>query len=104
MEFQLRNYKGGCAARAEAFYLNDAKAYIIGILLHSYSTVTSFALWVLGIDTLKLKGVFFLSLNLIKAIYPYMRVRALIKSPITYQIRIYFCTSVFIYDLGFIHL
>ena len=54
---------------AEALYLNNTKAYIIGILLHSCSAVSSFALWILGIKTLKMIGVFFLSINLIKAAY-----------------------------------
>jgi hypothetical protein len=58
---------------AEALYLGNAKAYIVGILFHSYSAVSSFALWVLGINTLKLIGVFFLSMNLIKATYLYMK-------------------------------
>ena len=61
---------------AEALYLNNSKAYLIGILFHSYSTLSSFALWMLGINTLKLIGVFFLFMNLIKATYLYInRVR-----------------------------
>jgi hypothetical protein len=58
---------------AEALYLDYNKAYIIGILYHSYSAVSSFTLWVLGINTLKLIGVFYLSLNLIRAIYLYIK-------------------------------
>jgi hypothetical protein len=56
---------------AEALYLNNSKAYLIGILFHSYSALSSFALWMLGINTLKLIGVFFLFMNLIKATYLY---------------------------------
>lgn len=58
---------------AETLYLGNAKAYVVGILFHSYSAVSSFALWVLGINTLKLIGIFFLSMNLIKATYLYMK-------------------------------
>jgi len=58
---------------AETLYWGNAKAYIIGILFHSYSAVSSFALCVLGINTLKLIGIFFLSMNLIKATYLYMK-------------------------------
>ena len=54
---------------ADALYLNNSKAYLFGILFHSYSAISSFALWMLGINTLKLIGVFFLFMNLIKAIY-----------------------------------
>ena len=61
---------------AEALYLGNTKAYIIGILLHAFSAVSSFALSILGINTLKLIGVFFLSMNLIKATYLYTRARA----------------------------
>lgn len=61
---------------AESLYLSNSKAYLIGILFHSYSACSSFALWMLGINTLKLIGVFFLFMNLIKATYLYMnRVR-----------------------------
>ena len=54
---------------ADALYLNNSKAYLFGILFHSYSAISSFALWMLGINTLKLIGVFFLFMNLIKATY-----------------------------------
>jgi hypothetical protein len=58
---------------AEAFYLNNGKAFIFGILFHSFSAVSSFTLWVLGVKTLKLIGFFFLFMNLIKAIYLYSK-------------------------------
>jgi hypothetical protein len=57
---------------AEALYLSNSKAYLIGILFHSYSALSSFALLMLGINTLKLIGVFFLFMNLIKATYLYI--------------------------------
>jgi hypothetical protein len=58
---------------AESLYLSNSKAYLIGILFHSYSALSSFALWMLGINTLKLIGVFFLFMNLIKATYLYIK-------------------------------
>jgi hypothetical protein len=58
---------------ADALYLGNAKAYFIGIALHSYSAVTSVTLWILGINTLKLIGVFLFSMNTIKAVYLYTR-------------------------------
>ena len=58
---------------ADALYLNNSKAYLFGILFHSYSAISSFALWMLGINTLKLIGVFFLFMNLIKATYLYIK-------------------------------
>ena len=58
---------------ADALYLGHAKAYFIGIALHSYSAVTSVTLWILGINTLKLIGVFLFSMNTIKAVYLYAR-------------------------------
>lgn len=61
---------------AESLYMRNSKAYLFGILFHSYSAFSSFALWVLGINTLKLIGIFFLFMNLIKATYLYItRVR-----------------------------
>jgi hypothetical protein len=61
---------------AESLYRSNSKAYSFGILFHSYSALSSFALWMLGINTLKLIGVFFLFMNLIKATYLYInRVR-----------------------------
>lgn len=54
---------------AEALYLNNSKAYLFSILFHSYSALSSFALWMLGINTLKLIGIFFLFMNLIKVTY-----------------------------------
>jgi hypothetical protein len=56
---------------AEALYLGNSKAYLFGILFHSYSAFSSFALWMLGINTLKLIGVFLLFMNLVKATYLY---------------------------------
>jgi hypothetical protein len=58
---------------ANAFYLNNGKAFLFGILFHSYSALSSFALWMLGVKALKLIGVFFLFLNLIKATYLYIK-------------------------------
>ena len=57
----------------EALYLSNSKAYLFGILFHSYSALSSFAMWMLGINTLKLIGVFFLLMNLIKATYLYTK-------------------------------
>ena len=58
---------------ANAFYLNNGKAFLFGILFHSYSAVSSFALWMLGIKALKLIGIFFLFMNLIKVTYLYVK-------------------------------
>ncbi len=58
---------------AEALYLNNSKAYSLGILFHSYSALSAFALWMLGINALKLIGVFFLFMNLVKATYLYIK-------------------------------
>ena len=58
---------------AEALYVGNTRAYVIGTLFHSYSAVSSFALWVLGINTLKLISVFFFSMNLTKAAYLYTK-------------------------------
>lgn len=61
------------ALLAEALYVGNARAYIIGALFHSCSAVSSFTLWVLGINTLKLIGLLFFSLNLAKAAYLYTK-------------------------------
>ena len=58
---------------AEALYLSNSKAYLFGILFHSYSALSAFALWMLGINALKLIGVFFLFMNLVKAAYLYIK-------------------------------
>lgn len=58
---------------AEALYLGNSRAYLFGILFHTYSAFSSFALWVLGINALKLIGVFFLCMNLVKATYLYRK-------------------------------
>jgi hypothetical protein len=58
---------------ANAFYLNNGKAFLFGILFHSYSAFSSFALWMFGVKALKLIGVFFLFMNLIKATYLYIK-------------------------------
>ncbi len=58
---------------ANAFYLNNGKAYLFGILFHSYSAFSSFGLWMLGIKALKLIGIFFLFMNLMKATYLYVK-------------------------------
>jgi len=56
---------------ANALYLSKSKAYSLGILFHGYSALSAFALWMLGINALKLIGVFFLFMNLVKATYLY---------------------------------
>ncbi len=61
------------ALLAEALYVGSTRAYVIGTLFHSCSAVSSFALWVLGINTLKLIGVLFFSMNLAKAVYLYTK-------------------------------
>jgi len=58
---------------AHALYLSNSKEYLFGILFHSYSAISSFALWMLGINTLKLIGVLLIFVNLIKAIYLYIK-------------------------------
>lgn len=61
---------------AETLYIGKTIAYFIGTLLHSLATVLSLALWVLGIDKIKLVGVIFFFINLLKTIYLYINMRA----------------------------
>ena len=58
---------------AEFLYLGSNRAFIIGVLFHTYSAASSFILWVLGINHLKLVGFLFFSMNLIKAVYLYRK-------------------------------
>ena len=58
---------------ANSFYLNNGKAFLFGILFHTCSALSSFALWMLGIKALKLIGIFFLFMNLMKATYLYVK-------------------------------
>jgi predicted permease len=61
---------------AEALYKESKKAYIIGALLHAFAAVSSLTLLVLGVRTVKVLGIFFLVLNVLKFAYLY-RARAL---------------------------
>ena len=61
---------------AETLYIGKTVAYFIGTLLHSLATVLSLALWVLGINEVKLAGVIFFFINLSKTIYLYTNMRA----------------------------
>jgi hypothetical protein len=56
---------------AEALYKGNKNAYIIGALLHSFAAVSSLSLWVLGVNTIKVLGIFFLVLNVLKFVYLY---------------------------------
>jgi hypothetical protein len=54
---------------AQFLYLGNKWAVLFGFLFHICSAASSFILWLLGIKHLKLVGFFFLSMNIIKAVY-----------------------------------
>ena len=58
---------------ANAFYLKNGKAFLFGTLFNSFSALSFFAVWIFGIQTLKLIGIFFFFMNLIKATYLYRK-------------------------------
>lgn len=60
---------------AQFLYLGNKWAVIVGFLFHACSAASSFILWILGINHLKLIGLFFLCMNIIRAVYLYRKRR-----------------------------
>ena len=58
---------------AQFLYLGSKWAVIVGLLYHTFSATSSFILWILGINHLKLIGLLFLFMNIIRAVYLYRK-------------------------------